>query len=211
MDDIIKTYMKKTFVIGDIHGAHRALLQCLERSGFDYQKDHLIALGDVCDGYPEVDKCISELLKIKHCDYVIGNHDLWALDWAVKGKEPYAWTSQGGLATMFSYGHDPMPQEHVSFLQKAHSYFELENKVFVHGGFDPNFPLNKQGISKFVWDRELLYDAQKKSLQDNHCKLGKYEEIFLGHTPVQNFQSSVPQHFCNVWALDTGAGWAGPL
>ena len=38
----------KTFVIGDIHGAYKALLQCFERSGFDYEKDHLIVLGDVC-------------------------------------------------------------------------------------------------------------------------------------------------------------------
>jgi len=28
----------KTFVMGDIHGAHKALLQCLERSGFCNEK-----------------------------------------------------------------------------------------------------------------------------------------------------------------------------
>ncbi|MCA9398849.1 MAG: metallophosphoesterase, partial [Candidatus Omnitrophica bacterium] len=54
----------RVFAIGDIHGAYKALIQCLERSGFDYQKDRLIVLGDVCDGYPQAKKCISELLKI---------------------------------------------------------------------------------------------------------------------------------------------------
>ncbi len=31
------------------------------------------AIGDICDGYPEVRQCIDELLKIRHCDLVIGS------------------------------------------------------------------------------------------------------------------------------------------
>ncbi len=54
--------VKRRFVIGDIHGAHRALLQCFERSGFDRQNDLLICLGDLCDGWPDVDKVFDELL-----------------------------------------------------------------------------------------------------------------------------------------------------
>jgi serine/threonine protein phosphatase 1 len=72
----------RTFVIGDIHGAYKALLQCFARAGFNYDRDRLIVLGDVCDGYWEVRQCIDELLKVKNFDLVIGNHDLWALDWA---------------------------------------------------------------------------------------------------------------------------------
>ncbi|MDP2943458.1 MAG: metallophosphoesterase, partial [Candidatus Omnitrophota bacterium] len=72
----------KTCAVGDIHGAYKALVQCFERSKFDYQKDRLIVMGDVCDGYPDVLQCIDELLKVKHHDLVIGNHDMWALDWA---------------------------------------------------------------------------------------------------------------------------------
>ena len=42
----------KTFVVGDIHGAHKALVQVLERSGLDRESDTLIVLGDVVDGWP---------------------------------------------------------------------------------------------------------------------------------------------------------------
>lgn len=52
--------MKKTFVIGDIHGAYDALLQCLERSEFDYESDRLICLGDICDRRPHVKECVDE-------------------------------------------------------------------------------------------------------------------------------------------------------
>ena len=42
----------KTFVMGDSHGAYKAFLQVMERSGFDYENDRLICLGDVSDGWP---------------------------------------------------------------------------------------------------------------------------------------------------------------
>jgi serine/threonine protein phosphatase 1 len=54
----------KTFVIGDIHGNYRALLQCLERSGFNKEIDTLIQLGDVADGWSETAECVEELLRI---------------------------------------------------------------------------------------------------------------------------------------------------
>ena len=34
----------KTYAIGDIHGAYKALIQCFERSKFDYKKDRLIVM-----------------------------------------------------------------------------------------------------------------------------------------------------------------------
>ena len=45
---------KRVYAIGDIHGNYRGLMQALERSGIDREKDELIVLGDVVDGYPEV-------------------------------------------------------------------------------------------------------------------------------------------------------------
>lgn len=201
----------KIFVIGDIHGAFKSLLQCLERSGFDYKKDHLIVLGDVCDGYPEVKQCIDELLKIKHCDFIIGNHDLWALDWATKGKEEKVWLDQGGRNTKASYGGSQMLQEHIAFLKDAHTWLELDKNLFVHGGFNPFRPIEGQGRMVVVWDRDLLYDAQRKWSVNPEFRYDGYEEIFVGHTPTQGFGSLEPINFCNVWDLDTGAGWSGRL
>jgi serine/threonine protein phosphatase 1 len=44
-------YKGKTYAIGDIHGSNKALLQCIERSDIDKEKDTLIVLGDVVDGW----------------------------------------------------------------------------------------------------------------------------------------------------------------
>jgi hypothetical protein len=50
--------MTRTLVVGDIHGAARALRQALDRAEFDPAADHLICLGDICDRGPEVDLAI---------------------------------------------------------------------------------------------------------------------------------------------------------
>jgi len=210
MDGILYTDMK-TFVIGDIHGAYKALRQCLERCDFDYHHDRLIVLGDICDGYPQVHLCIDELLKIKHCSYIVGNHDLWALDWALRGSKPEIWTSQGGTGTINSYEGEVVPREHIHFLQTAYRWYIWQEKLFVHGGFSPEVPIEQQKNEKFVWDRLLIENAWKKSLENNDYKFSQYEEIFLGHTPTKNFGGTVPMRFCNIWAMDTGAGWYGPL
>ncbi len=201
----------RTFVIGDIHGAHKALVQCLERSGFNSESDRLIVLGDVCDGYPQVSQCIEALLRLKHCILIVGNHDVWMIDWAVRGSKPDLWLAQGGASTMSSYAGAAVPAGHVEFLNLGHASFELDGDAFVHGGFDPRFPLKGQPIQKLAWDRDLLFEARRAHLAGQPQKFGHYNNIFVGHTPTTNFGSDVPLHFGNVWALDTGAGWSGKL
>jgi len=201
----------KIFAIGDIHGAYKAMMQCFERSKFDYKKDRLIVMGDVCDGYQEVRQCIDELLKIKHCDLIIGNHDMWALDWALKGDKPEIWTSQGGDRTMASYNGGPMPQTHIDFLKGGHLWLEVGNKLFVHAGFVPDLPLEQNSAQVLVWDRDLLKDAWEAANYRREAQITKYDDIFIGHTTTELYRTLQPIHVCNVWDLDTGAGWSGKL
>ena len=201
----------RTFVIGDIHGAYKALLQCFTRAGFNYDSDRLIVLGDVCDGYWEVRQCIDELLKVKNCDLVIGNHDQWALDWARRGNRPEIWTSQGGDRTIHSYNGGPMPPDHVDFLRKGHLWLEVDDQLFIHGGFDPEIPLTQHSAQILLWDRELLAKAYQKHKLDPLYQFGHYADIFLGHTTTQLYKTLEPLKACNVWDLDTGAGWSGKL
>ena len=201
----------RTFAIGDIHGAYKALIQCFDRSGFDREKDGLIVLGDVCDGYPEVKQCVDELLKVKHCDYILGNHDLWALDWALKGLTPEIWTTQGGRQTMASYNGGPMPQAHIDFLKNGKPWIEFDGMLFVHGGYNPEAKLEKQKLEFLTWDRSLLTTARKRHHANSDRKFGPYEAIFVGHTTTELFKTLEPLHVCNVWDIDTGAGWSGKL
>lgn len=143
----------RTFVMGDIHGAHKALVQCLERSGFDKRSDRLITIGDVCDGWPHVRECVDELLTIDNRIDLIGNHDEWFLRWIKTGihPDPQGGWKQGGQGTVMSYaaplgkyreqwGFDDegeraifrysfalnpsdIPPEHVAFFNQQAHYF----------------------------------------------------------------------------------------
>jgi serine/threonine protein phosphatase 1 len=199
--------MKRTFVVGDIHGAYRALRQCLERSSFDYETDRLICLGDVCDGWPETRECIDELLKIKNLVYVLGNHDWWTLEWMTSGEKEDIWFVQGGEATINSYPKG-VPEDHVHFLTSALPYFLDGQKLFVHAGIDPRRRLSEQDLDIFLWDRQLARTAFDFYIRNTKAKLTDFEEVYLGHTPVPYKH---PIQSCEVWLMDTGAGWSGVL
>jgi serine/threonine protein phosphatase 1 len=199
--------MSRTFVIGDIHGACKALTQCLERSGFDNEIDHLICLGDVCDGWPETRQSIDALLRIKNLTYILGNHDFWTLDWMREGVDDVTWTEQGGAATIQSYT-EKVPIEHIEFLERAKPYYiHHHDKLFVHAGIDWRVPIEKQTMQVLLWDRKLAQMAMMYHMRDPNTKLTGYDEVFIGHTPIV----APPMRMCEVWFMDTGAGWSGQL
>lgn len=199
--------MNRVFVIGDIHGAYRALRQCLERAQFDYATDSLICLGDVADGWPETNASIRELLKIKNLTYVLGNHDWWTLHWMRSGEIDDLWHSHGGKATVDSYA-DGIPEEHIHFLRNAPFYHILGEKLFVHAGIDPGTPLDQQDLETFLWDRKLASLALDTHSQTNAGRLTAFDEVYVGHTPIP---FPHPIFSMGVWLMDTGAGWSGVL
>jgi serine/threonine protein phosphatase 1 len=199
--------ISKTYVIGDIHGAFRALKQCLIKSNFNYENDHLICLGDVCDGWPDTKLCIDELLKISNLTYIIGNHDIWLSNWFQKNIAEEIWLRQGGEASIASYS-EGIPQSHIEFFKKALHYYVDKGKLFVHAGIDPHLPLEKQDIMNFAWDRSLIQKAWNFYVRETSAQLTQFEEVYLGHTPIP---FSYPIKSCEVWMMDTGAGWSGVL
>jgi serine/threonine protein phosphatase 1 len=201
----------RTLVIADIHGAHKELLQCFEKAAFDKDKDRLICLGDICDRGPCVRECIDELLSLRNFVCLLGNHDSWALDWALKNISPKEWLDQGGSDTISSYKSVGMPKGHIKILTKAPLWLLEGNRLFIHAGFDVDKGLENTPKDVIMWDRELLAKAMLLNSSCPQWKFGGYDEIFIGHTPTLTFDNDTPQKFCNVWAMDTGAGCRGKL
>lgn len=203
----VKGGMGKTFVMGDMHGAYRALRQCLDRSAFNYDEDQLICLGDVCDGWPETHLCVEELLRIKHLTMILGNHDFWTRQWMATGYIDDVWYGQGGLATLQSY-NGGVPETHHAFLSKALPYHLHDNRLFVHAGIDPTLPLHFQDNDIFLWDRSLAKQAMDRFARNVSGRLTSFDEVYIGHTGTGYLH---PIQGCEVWLMDTGAGWNGVL
>jgi serine/threonine protein phosphatase 1 len=186
----------------------------MDRSGFSCEKDRLICLGDVADRRRGVKHCVEELLKVKDLVYVLGNHDLWAMKWMNEMDSPGIWRQQGGEVTMESY-RDGVPDSHLDFFRRAVYYHIESNRLFVHGGINESLPLEKQDPDDFLWDRTLVFNAIEQ--RGSNRKFTSFDEVFVGHTPTLNFTqeergnipSDHPIRACNIWLLDTGAGWSG--
>jgi serine/threonine protein phosphatase 1 len=231
---------RKTFCIADIHGGYKALLQCLERSEFDKENDLLISLGDIADGWSEVPECIEELLTIKNLIAIKGNHDDWTRQWLKFGIGNPMWLYQGGQATFDAYTirHQNLMIKHEEeFFSKQISYYiDDKNRGFVHGGFSSSRGLGHEPhVSNYIWDRDLWTLAVLSHWQiheggnDQSRRFEKHNEIYLGHTTTgmwhvkptypeyndpnqaKNGRITVPMNRCNVWNLDTGAGFEGKL
>lgn len=216
----------RTFVLGDVHGAARALEQVLERSAFDRESDRLVFLGDVADGWPETRDAIDLLLSIPNLVALLGNHDVWLRDWASGTFDPFdqhLWLKQGGYATLDSYEASfwrledcDFPGEHVDYLRNARLYFEEEERLFVHAGFTLGVPIKIQDESVLTWTRGLWSVAVREERAATRSgkrapNLTDYDEVFVGHTSVTSLGTDEPVRACEIWNLDTGAGWEGRL
>lgn len=206
----------KKFAIGDVHGAKLALDQVISRSGFDKEEDKLICLGDVSDGWSQVSECFEELLTYKNLIYIMGNHDIWLMNWLEYGDKPHIWTSQGGWATINSYEHIAeekkgiIKEKHLNLLKKSKFYHEEDDRLFVHGGFNWKLDIKDQEDRDLAWDRHLWSSAIRWDLTGDSVK--KYKEVFIGHTTTSREDADLkPVNYSNVWNLDQGGGWEGKL
>ncbi|GAB3348528.1 metallophosphoesterase family protein [Arachidicoccus ginsenosidivorans] len=231
----------RTFVMGDIHGAFKAMKQCLQRSDFDIEKDCLIQLGDIVDGYEDVFECIETLLSIKNKVLIKGNHDDWFRSFFETDYHPALW-QYGGKGTLLSYlrhagkktkliasgrgfksafNASDIPATHKKLFESQKLYFvDEQHRCFLHAGFDRHLPFTLQKETTYYWDRELLEAAlqrdayyEKGVIPEGFYNDAPFKEIFIGHTPTTHIgdQTDKPLQVLNITDLDTGAGHQGRL
>lgn len=214
--------MKKnrTFVIGDIHGGYKGLIQVLKQSEFDYDNDILISLGDLADGWSETHLVIEELIKIKNLILLKGNHDVWTLqgfsslyreDMYIEDRECFnlsdqyytpnflkrtgdgvSWYAHGGLSTKKAY--ENLPREvlysHFKFLANALTYY-IDDDNRLFAHAGPNPALNGIGLKEAdEWD--FYWNRRFWMLADSGYNVGKYwKEVYIGHTPTIRSTKSI--------------------
>ncbi len=215
--------MKRRLVIGDIHGALKALLQVFERAAVS-QNDELIFLGDYADGWSQSAQVLEYLIAVNEkqsCVFIKGNHDTWCEEWLKTGNADSKWLFQGGRSTIESYQSFDAGarQRHLNFFERMKDYWiDEQNRLFIHAGFTSlHGPQQEFYSSNFQWDRTLWETAlaMDKRIQKDSLlfpkRLKRFHEIYIGHTPTIKYNSDTPMHGCNVWNIDTGAAFTGKL
>ena len=215
--------MTNTYVIGDIHGGLKALLQVLDRANVT-PNDTLIFLGDYADGWSETPMLIDFLIDLatkQKCIFMQGNHEEMLLKWLRKEDDNELWRFHGGEVTVQAYQNIPLKtiEKHISFLENLNEfYIDDENRLFVHAGFTHLKGVTFEYFRGMLWWDRTLWEtamAVEGNLNINDIRyperLKLYKEIFVGHTPVIRFGASTPMNFANVWNVDTGAAFTGKL
>ena len=213
--------MKKTFVIGDIHGGLKALKQVLEKAAVA-KDDTLIFLGDYVDGWSESAQTIDFLLALQQtCIFIKGNHDVWCQDWLRTGEADSTWLKHGGQETINSYKqvNADTRRIHLAFLeQMGYFYVDAANRLFIHAGFTSmHGPKHEFYSTNFNWDRTLweMAVAMDKTINPSSNfypkRLKLFSEIYIGHTPTLYLNEDTPMRGSNVWNIDTGAAFYGKL
>ena len=213
----------RTLVIGDIHGGLRALHQIMERAKVT-KNDTLIFLGDYVDGWsqsPQVIDFLIHLQKEQNCICIRGNHDDLLLEWMDENKDNPLWYQHGGEATVTAYQSVSLEtkKKHIEFLKSLQNFhLDDEHRLFVHAGFT-----NMNGVhfeyfpGLFYWDRTLWETALSldANMKRDHPFYPKrftlYNEVYIGHTPVTRIGQTTPVQKANIWNVDTGAAFKGPL
>ncbi|WP_136667239.1 metallophosphoesterase [Flavobacterium sp. H122] len=212
-----------TFVIGDIHGALKALKQVLDRAKIS-TSDTLLFLGDYVDGWSESPQVIDffiELEKSHNCIFIRGNHDELVLHWLQNNHDNPMWYNHGGESTVLAYASisNEIKEKHIDFLLNLKNYYlDENNRLFVHAGFT-----NLKGVTiehfprLLYWDRtlwEMALCLDNSISRDSLLypkRLSLYNEIYIGHTPVTQINKTIPVNKANIWNVDTGAAFYGPL
>lgn len=214
----------RTIVIGDIHSGLKALKELLIKVN-PSKEDRIVFLGDYIDGWSEAVPTINFLIELSdshNCIFIRGNHDQLTLDWLKGVHKREQWLVHGGQATVDSYSKiedKTLLNLHIDFLENLVDYYiDDQNRLFVHAGFT-----NVKGVSfenfpgmcywdRTLWELALAIDG-KMNREDSFYpeRLKCYSEIYIGHTPVSRIGKFTPVQAENLWNIDTGAAFKGPL
>lgn len=218
--------MRRRFVIGDVHGNLKGLLQVLIESGYDKRKDTLYFLGDVVDGWGDDFECIDVLIA-QGAICILGNHDQMFMENLKKGR-PDKLQERTLESFEYAIGHlewfSDLPERIQKFFESAYMYIVLDgpskkDRIFLmHAGFNRHYMLDKQPIpprgSIFNWDRDLWLSAVGYEQLDTDYPFKSaelYNRIYIGHTPTLYLNGSdefLHMQSARVINVDTGGGFA---
>jgi serine/threonine protein phosphatase 1 len=213
----------RVYAVGDIHGRLDLLDTLLARidadlAGHDAEMSLQVFLGDYIDRGQASAQVIERLIRRGETHPTIclkGNHEACLLEFLENPEVLTAWSRNGGLTTLLSYGLEPvlqtdmdtrsilsaelaevMPARHLAFLSGLPLTFTCGDFLFVHAGVRPGIPFARQREEDLLWIRDAFL-----------CHEAAFEKIVVhGHTPVME-----PQILANRINIDTGAYATGRL
>jgi len=204
--------MSKTYAIADLHGRFDLLEMALTKIANRAEPPAtLVTLGDYVDRGPDSRKVIERLMgNLGHEGWRLtclkGNHEdiMWQ---TCRRKVPDCgwWLTNGGVATLISYGQNEgdqadvmvVPEEHLKWIERLPLMHVDKHRIFVHAGVDPNCSLDGQDPQDLLWK---IYDDRDE---------GGHGQRHIVHGHHQHVRGPIVKK--NRTNLDTFAWYTGRL
>jgi serine/threonine protein phosphatase 1 len=195
----------RLIAVGDIHGCHNEFSDLLDQLEL-VAGDRLVLLGDLVNRGPSSTKVI-DLAKSANAISLLGNHELRLLKFKKTGDRKYM--KEHDLETF-----DKMRPEDWAYLEAMPLTFEEPelNTVFVHGGFLPSEPWQRQTAEVVTRIQVVDRDGRPRKRADEPDApswadlWGGPPFVVYGHTPR-------PDVYRLKWSIgiDTGCVMGGQL
>ena len=205
-----KVGMKRTYVIGDIHGCYREFKRLLDlcSDDADGKPARLITLGDYVDRGPDSFDVV-QLIRHRLADeYPVfksiinlkGNHEDMMVQAVLGGelrdKQDWVSSNNGGDATVERYPNKKALLDDAKWLAALPTSCEDKLRYYVHAGIRPGIRLKEQNDADKLWIRDLFLKHK-----------APYEKYVVhGHTPVEK-----PDVQANRINIDTALVFGGRL
>lgn len=202
----MKTF-NRIIAIGDVHGCSHELHNLLDILKITDQ-DLLIFIGDLINRGPDSRGVLDCVHQLKNTIFILGNHELRLLNFHKTGDKsilkPYDYTTLACLKN----------EDWKLFKKMVPTYYVKEyDTVFVHGGFLPNIPWQKQSAN-IISRIQVISPDNKPKKRSKYPNYPLWSDLWhgppfvvYGHLPVKN------QVERGTWSLgiDTGCVYGGSL
>ena len=197
--------MKRTIVIGDVHGCSAELSELLAKCAIT-PSDRIVLVGDMVAKGPDSAGVID--LAIAHKMLAVrGNHDEAILNWrrARDGGHELPRLSKTGIATA-----ETLSFKHIDWLESLPYTLDLgDGIVVVHAGFIPGVARDKQTVQTMIRIRSFdEHDAPTDKVLGSPwaTKWQGPEFVIFGHDAIRGLQQAP-----FALGLDTGCCYGNEL
>jgi serine/threonine protein phosphatase 1 len=209
---MFNTLLPRLFAIGDIHGCFDSFKELVENKIQLRKEDKLILLGDYIDRGDKSKGVVDFIIELSENGYdvipLMGNHEAMLLDAYKDEKYISKWIQNGGNETLKSFEISSLKKletKYIDFYRSLKLYFEFENCLFVHAGFNDEIENPFDDSYHMIWNCRENYThpaLRDKTIIHGHCVIPftACDDRIKNNNPVINLDTG------SVYSNHSGLG-----
>jgi serine/threonine protein phosphatase 1 len=196
--------MKRTLVIGDIHGCFAELMDLLDAAALT-AGDSIIALGDLADRGPDSVAVVRFFQNHSNACSLMGNHE----HKHILGFQGVVELSTSQILVREQFTEENYP-EFIRFISTFPFYIELPEAILIHGCLEPGIRLSQQSESVLIGSMCGEAYLRRKYGRPWYELITESKPVIAGHHDYSKAGKPTIYHD-KVYLIDTGCCYGHQL